>query len=412
MVKVGTVIHRPKILAPVSDFTMLRAAIDAGCDEVYFGIKDFNMRATAKNFSIKDIKRIVGICHKDGVKAFLALNIIIYNHETKITGVDAMIAWDMSVISACIKNKIPVHLSTQNSISNYEALRHYKMMVPNLQRIVLARECSLEDIKNIITRIKKDKLNVEIETFIHGAMCVSVSGRCMLSHHLFGKSANRGECLQPCRREYGVYKMKSTDRLDVDNEFLLGEDCVISPKDLCTLPFIEQLIDSGIDAFKIEGRNRNAEYVHTTVEAYREVINHYNKHGNDKEYERLKKENTEKLRRVFNRDFSSGFYLGRPLGEWSSPRTGEQTQMKLYVGKVMNYYPKIHVAEILVEDKTLKKGDNVFIQGPTTGHYELIAKEMKDDDGFTDSASKGAVIGLKVDRKVRKNDQVYKVVKK
>jgi U32 family peptidase len=426
--------YYPKILAPVNDFTTLIAAIDAGCDEIYFGIRGFNMRATAKNFTISDMKKISKLCHEKKVKAFLALNVITYNSETKelkkiiskakSAGIDAIIAWDMAVIQECIKQKVPVHLSTQNSISNYEALKFYKKIIPNLTRVVLARECSLEDIRNIIKQIKKDKLNVEIETFIHGAMCVSISGRCMLSHHLFGKSANRGECLQPCRRNYEVHKqynsnttheIKSTDKIDKivgNNEFILGEDAVISPKDMCTLPFIDKLVDAGIYSFKIEGRNRSAEYVHTTINAYRQVIDYYIEHGAGRELEDLKKKQLEKLKTVFNRGFSGGFYLGKPINEWSSSRTGEQTTMKLYAGKISNYYPKISVAEIQIEDRTLSKGDNIIIQGPTTGNYELKVVEMKDEKGFIETAKKGMIIGLKVGKKVRKNDSVYQIVKK
>jgi len=420
-------INIPKILAPVSDFTTLKAAIDAGANEIYFGIRNFNMRATAKNFTLKDLKKITTICHKHNVKAILALNIIIYDYETKDiknivkkskeAHIDAIVAWDMSVISECIKQKVDIHLSTQNSISNYEALKLYKHNIPTLKRVVLARECTLKDITNIIKKINKDKLDIEIETFIHGAMCVSVSGRCMLSHHLFGKSANRGECLQPCRRNYEI---KSTDKLDIDNEFILESDSVISPKDLCTLSFIEKLIDAGIQVFKIEGRNRNPEYVYNTVQAYTEVIKYYYKNKTkilkDKntrlEYENLKNKNLEKLKTVFNRGFSKGFYMGKPVDDWSSSRTGEQTTMKLYVGKVTNYYSKINVAEILIEDNFVSNGDNITIQGHTTGHYELQAFEIKDDKGFTNKAVKGTVIGLKVEKLVRKNDQVYKMVEK
>jgi U32 family peptidase len=420
----------PLILAPVNDFTTLQAAIDAGCDEIYFGIRRLNMRATAKNFELKDLKKISTICHKNNVKALLALNVLIYDHETKSlknivkkakeANIDAIIAWDMSVITECIAQKMPVHLSTQNSISNYESLKHYKRTIPTLTRVVLARECSLDDITKIIASIKKDKLGIEIETFVHGAMCVSVSGRCMLSHHLFGKSANRGECLQPCRRNFDVYEIRSSDKLDQGNEFFLGEDAIISPKDLCTLPFIEKLVDAGIDVLKIEGRNRNPEYVSTTVRAYKEVVDYYienkKKILKDKNakmaYEKLKSSNIEKLKTVFNRGFSNGFYMGKPVNEWSSSRTGEHTLMKLYVGKVLNYYPKINVAEVQIEDNTLKKGDSVAIQGPTTGHYEFKVSEMKDEKTFIEKAVKGTVIGLKVEKKVRRNDQVYKVVEK
>jgi len=418
---------KPKILAPVSDFTTLRAAIDSGADEIYFGVKGFNMRATARNFELKDLPKIARTCHSSNVKALLALNVLVYDSETKIIrnivkkakkyGIDAIIAWDMSVINECIRQKMPVHLSTQNSISNYESLKQHKKNIPTLTRVVLARECTLEDIKKIINNIKKDKLDVEIETFAHGAMCVSVSGRCMLSHHLFGKSANRGECLQPCRRQYEI---RSTDKLDSGNEFILGEDAIISPKDLCTLPFIEKLVDAGIDVLKIEGRNRNPEYVSTTVEAYKEVIKYYlenkKKIRKDKDariaYDRLKEKNIERLKTVFNRGFSSGFYLGKPASDWSSSRTGEHTQMKLYVGKVLNHYPKINVAEVHIEDNTLNRGDNIAIHGPTTGHYELKVSEMKDEKTFIEKAVKGTIIGLKVDKKVRRNDQVYKLVEK
>jgi len=425
--------NKPLILAPVNDFTSLTAAIDAGADEIYFGIHGFNMRATAKNFSINDLKKIVKTCHERNIKAILALNIIIYENEiTKVSdiikkaksaGIDAIVAWDMSVIQECIKRKMDVHLSTQNSISNYEALKFYKKMIPTLTRVVLARECSLKDIKDIIKNIKKDKLNVEIEVFIHGAMCVSISGRCMLSHHLFGKSANRGECLQPCRRNYGVYEIKSTDKIDKissENEFFLGEDCVISPKDLCTLPFIEQLVEAGIDVFKIEGRNRSPEYIYTTVKTYKDTIGFYkyNKANFSKnkeiksEYDWLKEKNITKLRTVFNRGFSKGFYLGKPVDEWSNSRTGEQTAMKLFVGKVTNYYPKINVAEILIEDHPVNVNDLLLIQGPTTGNYDVKVLDIKDDKGSVEKALKGSTIGVKVGLKVRKNDQVYNIVEK
>lgn len=424
---------KPLILAPVNDFTSLKAAIDAGADEIYFGIRGFNMRASAKNFSLIDLKKIANICHERNIKAILALNIIIYDYEikeirniiqkAKIAKIDAIVAWDMAVIQECVKQKMDIHLSTQNSISNYEALKFYKKNIPTLKRAVLARECSLDDIKKIISSIKKDRLKIEIETFIHGAMCVSVSGRCMLSHHLFGKSANRGECLQPCRRNYDIYEIRSTDKIDKvngENEFLLGADCVISPKDLCTLPFIEKLVDAGIDVFKIEGRNRSPEYIHTAVKAYRDVIEYYmhnkqliyKKKEIKSEYKWLKAKNIEKLKTVFNRGFSSGFYLGKPVDEWSSSRTGEQTTMKVYVGRVTNYYPKVNVAEITIEDHPININDLLIIQGPTTGNYDVKLLDMKDNKGSIDKAVKGMIIGIKVGVKVRKNDQVYNIVEK
>jgi putative protease len=268
-------IKKPELLSPVQDLVSLKAAIDAGCDAVYFGVKGLNMRAGAKNFDTKDIKKIVSIAHKNKVRAYLALNVIVYDDELakvkKILGeakknkIDAVICWDLSVLELCNRLKIPIHLSTQASVTNLESLRSYYKKF-KIKRAVLARELSLEQIKGIIKKIKKNKLKVEIETFVHGAMCVSVSGRCFLSQEVFNKSANRGECLQPCRRKYIIKDSEEK------HEFLIGEDYVLSPKDLCTIEILDKLVDAGIDSFKIEGRNRSAEYVKVVTEVYRQAI--------------------------------------------------------------------------------------------------------------------------------------------
>ena len=318
------VAHKPFILAPAGNLTSLKAAIDAGCDEIYFGVKGFNMRQNAGNFSVSDFSKIKKMCSQKHVRAFLALNITIYEHElrkaetiiqkAKESAMNAIICWDMAVAGLCEKHKMPFHLSTQASISNYAALSEAKRHYPHLQRVVLARECSLEDVRQIIKKIHHNNLNVEVETFVHGAMCVSVSGRCFMSHHLFGKSANRGECLQPCRREYEVLLLDPEEQ----NGLVLGKDFVMSPKDLCCLPFIEKLVDAGISSFKIEGRNRSPEYVATVVAAYRDVIDFYWKHQEDirkkgalsKEYDTLKEKKMKSLEKVYNRGFSSAFYLG------------------------------------------------------------------------------------------------------
>ena len=266
--------EKPELLAPIQDFTSLRAAIDAGADAVYFGIKGLNMRDSAKNFELKDLKKIHDICEKNDIKNYLALNTIIYDDEIKKlktllerskSYIDAVICWDFSVIKEADKLNMPIHLSTQASISNYEALSFLKKKIKNLRRVILARELSLKQIEKIIKNIKKDKLNIEIETFIHGAMCVSISGRCFISQFEFGRSANRGRCIQPCRRSYLVEDEEGT-RLRLKNDYIM------SPKDLCTLPFIDRLIKARISSFKIEGRNRSPEYVKTVVECYREAI--------------------------------------------------------------------------------------------------------------------------------------------
>ncbi|MBW3012117.1 U32 family peptidase, partial [Candidatus Woesearchaeota archaeon] len=262
-----------ELLSPAGDWPSLNAAISSGCDAVYFGVKGLNMRAGAKNFEIQELSKLAKKCHDNNVKCYLTLNAVMYDdelakikkiiQEAKKAKVDAVIAWDFSVINECRKQGIDVHLSTQASVSNFDALEFYSKYV---SRIVLARELSLEQIKEIKQKIKKHKLNIEIETFIHGAMCVSVSGRCYTSQFLFRKSANRGECLQPCRRQYNVKDIETGDELKLENHF------VMSPKDLCTIDFIDKMIDAGIDVFKIEGRNRAPEYVGVVTECYRKAI--------------------------------------------------------------------------------------------------------------------------------------------
>lgn len=436
-----------KLLSPAGNFTALKAAIDNGADEIYFGVQGFNMRANAKNFKQSDIKIVVKLCHDNNVKAFLAINIIIYENEllklkkvlkkAKDANIDAIIAWDMSVVSVAEKLKIPIHLSTQCSISNYESLKYYKQKIKTLERVVLARECALEQIKSIIKKIKKDKLNIEIETFVHGAMCISVSGRCFMSQELFGRSANRGECIQPCRRKYDVYSDNEFKLKDPEEkkEMLLGQDYVMSPKDICTLSFIDQLIDAGIVSFKIEGRNRNPEYVATTTACYRTIIDYYNeykykiKRNNEekKDYQQLKNKLIKRLKTVYNRDFSDGYFMGKPINEWCKVYGSKSIEHKQYIGKVTNYFAKIGVAEIRVESFSVSKNDEVYFQGSTTGvfrqkipdiHIENdinneVNNELKSNTSkVIKKAHKGQLISIKVNKRVRKNDEVYLIVKK
>jgi putative protease len=389
-----------ELLSPVQDFVSLRAAINAGADAVYFGLKEFSMRATAKNFTLSELKRAVDICHKAKVKAYLTLNTIVYENEigrikeilkkARQAKIDAVHAWDMSVVNEALKLKIPVHLSTQASVSNSEAAKFYRKL--GVKRIILARECNLNQIK----QIKKEVPDLELEVFIHGAMCVSISGRCFMSEFEFGKSANRGECLQPCRRGYII-----TD--EEGNKLKLGKSYVMSPKDLCTLPIIDKLIQAKIDAFKIEGRNRSPEYVKTVTEVYREAID--NKNAD-------KKKLLEKLKTVYNRGFSTGFYLGMPTkDDWADAYGSRATTRKAYVGKIIHFYNKIKVAEVRIEAKGLETGDRIMVQGPATGVFEQGIRSMEAKHRKIKQAGKGKVAAVKLNKAARKNDQVYLIIK-
>jgi len=393
---------KPQLLSPVQDFTSLKAAIDAGADAVYFGIKELNMRIKAKNFHLKDTKKVINICHKNKIKAYFTLNTIIYDNEIKKVKtilkklkkekIDAIIAWDFSVIKECEKLNILIHLSTQASISNFEAIKLLKNKFKNIKRINLARELTLNQIRNIIREIKKNKLNVEIETFIHGAMCVSISGRCFLSQQIFNKSANRGECIQPCRRKYILKDVEEAHELE------LGEDYIISPKDLCTIDILDKLIEAKINAFKIEGRNRSPEYVKTVTECYREAID--NPKAN-------KNKLIKKLKTVYNRGFSTGFYLGKPINQWSKTYGSKATKKKIYIGKVKNFYKKINVAEIKIESNQLKLNDNIIFQGSTTGVIEQKITSMEKNHKKIKKAKKGERIAIKTNNRVRENDKVF-----
>lgn len=438
---------KPELLSPVQDFTSLKAAIDAGADAIYFGIKELNMRIKAKNFYFKDTKKVINICHKNNVKAYFTLNTIVYDNETskikkilkklKKENIDAVIAWDFSVIKECEKLNLPVHLSTQASISNFEAIKLLKNKFKNIKRVNLARELSLSQIKTIIKKIRQNKLDIKIETFIHGAMCVSVSGRCFLSQQIFNKSANRGECIQPCRRKYIIKDVEEGHELE------LKEDYIISPKDLCTINIIDKLIEAKINAFKIEGRNRSPEYVKVTTECYKEAIdtivqsknkstggrgtsqvsikykkhlspllkkslNEKNKKNIENKYnEKLKDKLIKKLKTVYNRGFSTGFYLGKPLNQWAKAYGSKATKKKIYIGKVLNYYKRIKVAEVLLQTAALKLNGEIMFQGNKTGviHQKVDSMEIKNRK--IDSAKKGQRVGIKTDKLVRENDKVF-----
>lgn len=407
----------PEIMSPAGDFTALRAALNAGADAVYFGVADMNMRNTAKNFTEDDFSAIATQCHENNAKAYLALNIIVYQHETervseiltaaKNADIDAVICWDFSVVSVARALNLPVFLSTQASVSNAESILFYHSTC-DINRFVLARECSLDDIVQIRAELserlgEKDAAKIELETFVHGAMCVSVSGRCFLSQFHYGMSANRGECYQPCRREYTITCK------DEEKSFDIGNNYILSPKDLCTLPFIEKLIDAGVNSFKIEGRNRSPEYVSAVTKAYRDIVDYYCAHTpvDEDEFKVLKEQCMEQVAKVYNRSFSSGFYMGKPIDEWTDTYGSSSTELKLYAGYVTKYYRKPSVAEIKVENEEFSTDDTLMIQGPTTGVYRLTADSIEVEHEKIDHAQRGMLVAVKTERRVRPNDRVF-----
>jgi putative protease len=396
---------KPELLAPAGNWMMLNTAIHNGADAIYFGVENLNMRAAANNFAVEDLPKIVELCRSAGVKAHLTLNTIIYEGEleqldeivqaAKQSGVDLVICWDMSVINKCLDYNMPFCISTQASISNSEALKFYERL--GASRVVLARECTLDKIREI-----KSKTSLEIETFVHGAMCVAISGRCFMSHELFNKSANKGECLQPCRREYEIK--------DVDDKYtlILGEDYIMSPKDLCTIQFIDKLIESGIDSFKIEGRKRSPEYISTAVSTYRKAIDLYFEGNLTDE---IKTSFYEELQKVYNRGFSSGFYFGVPGGDGFTDKHGSSaTTKKAYVGKVLNYYKQSKIVFIRLEAETLAVGDSVYLIGNTTGVINQKVSNMIRDNVEIEMANKGDEVTFVCEDTVRVNDKVYKII--
>lgn len=398
-------IKKPELLAPASNWAMLNAAINAGCNAVYLGTDSLNMRAKAKNFELDELKNVVNYCHSKNVDVHLTVNSIVYENEltlldnildkAKEAEVDFIICWDMAVIQKCNEKNLPFCISTQASVSNSAAANFYKNV--GAKRIVLARECTIE----MIEEIKKNS-DIEIEVFVHGAMCLAVSGRCLLSHYSFGASANRGECIQPCRREYEI-----KDK-DGETEFIIGEDYILSPKDLCTLDFIDRLIELEIDSFKIEGRKRSPEYIAKVVSTYRKAIDLY---FEDKLTDEIKTELKKELSKVYNRGFSNGFYFGRPGAEDYAEKYGSvAVTKKIYVGKVLNYFKEPSVAHVKLEAGDLSVNDSIYIIGNSTGVVELQLNSMMKNDIQTNVGEKGDEITFKCNEAVRPRDKVYKIV--
>lgn len=398
-------IKKPELVCPAGEWRAMVTAVESGADSVYFGIEDINMRARADNFDILQLPKIMDFLRKNNKKGYLTLNILIMNHQlekvekilvkAKDAGVNAVVLWDMAVLAMAKELGLKVHLSTQAGVANSRALEFYSRL--GARRVVLARENTLDDIKTISRTVVEKQLPCEIEAFIHGAMCVSVSGRCFLSSDAFGKSGNQGLCKQPCRRQFTITDIKNESR------FILGPDYVLSPKDLCTIEFIDQLIEAGIHAFKIEGRMRSVEYTKIAVSAYREAIDAY---FDGTLTETLKAKLKEKLGTVYNREFSPGFYFGRPT-RWNTKQDYQKSHEKIFLGDVTNFYKKIGVAEIIIRCEELRVGDQLLIIGKHTPASFAEARELQQYHQPVESAKRGESVAVKLPFTVRRNDQVF-----
>ena len=401
-------------MAPVGSYESLAAAIQAGADSVYFGIEQLNMRAkSSNNFTVEDLKKIVAIGKENNIKTYLTLNTIVYDHDinlmkrmidtAKESGITAIIASDQAVLNYAFSKEIEIHASTQLNISNIETIKFYANFI---DVVVLARELSLKQVKKITESIEKEQIKgpsgnlIEIEIFTHGALCMAVSGKCYLSLHEQNSSANRGACLQTCRKAYIVTEKETGYELEIDNEYIM------SPKDLCTIGFVDKIIDAGVKVFKIEGRARPAEYVYKVVKAYGEAIEAVIEENYT--VEKIKEWETE-LATVFNRGFWDGYYLGRKMGEWSKEYGSKATKRKDYIAKATNYFKKINVAEFTLEAGGLSVGDEILITGPTTGVIQITISEMRLDLKNVESAQKGDVVSIPIPEIVRRADKLYKI---
>ncbi len=404
-----------KLLSPAGSFECLQAAINAGADAIYFGVEQLNMRARSVNsFSVNDIKQIAGVCKANKIASYITLNTVMYEHdmqllrtilqEVKKQHIDAVIASDFAVIEYCNQLNIPLHISTQANVSNIESVQFFSRFA---DVIVLARELTLKQVEYISKEIKRKKIKgicgelLKIEVFIHGALCMAISGKCYLSLHSQNASANRGACVQNCRRPYIVKDAETNEELLIENEYIM------SPKDLCTIDILDQLVNSGADVLKIEGRSKGADYVYTVTKCYREALLALEEGSyTTNKIEQWKKE----LATVYNRGFWEGYYLGRRLGEWTSHPASAASEKKIYIGKGSKYYPKINVAEFIIDSDTLKAGDTLMITGPAVG----VAKEKMETltvNGLkSNMAVKGDKITFPFHTKITHQDKLYKIV--
>lgn len=412
MTKAGKI----ELMSPAGDFSAMQAAIDNGADSIYFGVEQLNMRARASmNFTLDDLPEISRRCAEKGVRTYLTLNTIIYDHDlsliktlldkAKAANLTAVIAMDQAVISYARQIGMEVHISTQINITNIETVKFYALFADTM---VMSRELSMSQIKKICDQIVKEQVKgpsgnlVEVEIFGHGALCMAVSGKCYLSLHSANSSANRGACKQNCRKKYTVIDQETGFEIELDNEYMM------SPKDLCTISFLDQIVDAGVKVLKIEGRGRAPEYVATVTKCYREAIDAIEDgtYNEEKVAEWMKQ-----LETVYNRGFWGGYYLGQELGEWSSENGSAATQKKVYIGKGRTFYSKSNIAEFLIEAYDLTIGDTILIQGPTTGSQEMVLEAMRvDEKPDAEKATKSDLVTFKTDFKVRPSDKLYKIV--
>jgi putative protease len=405
-----------EIMAPVGSYESLMAAIQGGANSVYFGIGNLNMRSkSSKNFTLEDLVSISNICKENNVRTYITLNTVIYDSEletmreivnaAKQNNITAIIASDQSVIQYAFSVGIEIHMSTQTNITNIKAVKYYSQYADVM---VTARELEIKQVKEITTAISEQNICgpsgnlVQIEVFAHGALCMAVSGKCYLSLDNLNSSANRGACLQQCRRKYTVTDKETGEQLEIDNEYIM------SPKDLNTVALLDYILDAGVRVLKLEGRGRSPEYVKTIASVYREAVDawfdgNYNQENIDKWNARLST--------VYNRGFWDGYYMGSKFGEWTEDYGNQATQRKMYIGKITNYFSKIGVAEVKIETHDLNLDDEIKIIGETTGVYEAVVDEIRLDLDPVNKVDKGEICSIKVTGMVRRGDKLYKVVK-
>ncbi len=403
------------ILAPVGSYESLTAAIKAGCDSVYFGIEQLNMRARSSvNFTLEDLREISRICKDNNINSYLTLNTILYSHDVRLmksiveqakaNNITAVIASDHAVMSYCKSINMPLHISTQANVTNVETVEFYSAYADVM---VLSRELSLRQVSEIAKEIKRrqikgpsDKL-VRLEIFAHGALCMAVSGKCYLSLHSNNASANRGACIQNCRKKYIVTSKEDGEELEIDNEYIM------SAKDLCTIGFLDKILESGVGILKIEGRGRSADYVDTVVSCYKEAVLAIQE-GN---YSISSVEHwTKKLATVYNRGFWDGYYLGRKIGEWNDSYGSKATEKKLFLGKGLKYYRKMKVGEFKIESHSLKIGDQILITGPNIGAHKTTIKEMRVDNVSVTNVVKGDSFTIQLDEIIKPSTKLYKII--
>ncbi|QNK76764.1 U32 family peptidase [Winogradskyella sp. PAMC22761] len=404
-----------ELMAPAGNFESLQAALDNGANSIYFGVEQLNMRARASvNFTLDDLQEIVKRCEAKNVRSYLTLNTIIYDHDLSIVktlikkakeaNITAVIAMDQAVIAVAREHGMEVHISTQINITNIETVKFYALFADTM---VLSRELSLRQVKHITEQIEKEQIKgpsgrlVEIEIFGHGALCMAVSGKCYMSLHSSNSSANRGACKQNCRKKYTVIDQETGFEMELDNEYIM------SPKDLCTIDFLDEIADSGVKVLKIEGRGRAPEYVANVIKCYRDAIDSVKNDTYNKEKVILWMQDLEK---VYNRGFWSGYYLGQKLGEWSKGSGSHATQKKVYIGKGVHFYPKAKVGEFKIEAYDLSIDDNILITGPTTGAKEFQLKDMLVNDEKLKKGTKGDSITIPLEFRIRPSDKLYKIV--